>query len=369
LRIEVLREIPEEASFVRRWNDLVLQIKRPEAFYTCEWALAVQAAYGAQRRPLLFLGYDGDDLRGVVCLAMEGNSRQVSFFAATTADYCDFLSPPERRKEFVEGVLAELHKLGFGRLVLANLPSDSVTPRVLRMAAKKHGFNFYIRPAYRCPQVKLGSAAEREEFKNQVMRKRQLRRCLKALEREGPVTWNYLRSWEQIEPVLPRFTDTHVARFRTTKHTSFLSAPERRHFMQDLAKRFCDAGIMTLTTFMVGDKPVAWSYGFQFQGIWFLYQTTFDVRHEENSPGYCLLATILVEASGMHKLRLVDLGLGAEAYKEWFANNSRQTLHATLTTSPLRHWREIARYRVANKVKRFPKLENAIRKVRSKLRP
>jgi CelD/BcsL family acetyltransferase involved in cellulose biosynthesis len=367
LRIVVLREIPEDELLLRSWNELVRQMKRPEVFYTCEWALAVQSAYRPQRNPLVFLGYEGDTLVGVVCLATEAGSPQVSFLTSTTADYCEFLSHPQRRKEFVERVLAEFRELKLSRLVLANLPADSTTPPVLRAAAKKHGFNLYIRPAYRCPQVKLGAAAQRDEFKTAVMRKRQLRRCLKALEREGPVTCCYLRTWEQVEPVLSYFTDKHVARFRTTKHASFLSTAERRIFMQELARRFCEAGIMTLTMLSVGDRPVAWSYGFQFHGIWFLYQTTFDIRSEENSPGYCLLAKILIEASGMNTLHLVDMGLGAEAYKEWFANSSRQTLHATLTTSPVRHWREIARYRVAKKVKSFPKLEAAIRRMRSRL--
>ena len=369
MRLVLLSEVPEEASLQRQWNDLVLQMRRPEAFYNCEWALAVQSAYHSSRKPLVLLGYDGSDLVGIACLATEpGQERDVSFLTASTADYCEFVSLPQRQEEFVEAVVAELRQLGVGSLALANLPADSETTPALRAAAKKHGFHLYIRPGYLCPQVRLGSAVERQELKTTVMRKRQLRRCLRALEREGPVTCTYLRSWTQVEPVLPEFAHAHVARFQATEHTSFLSAPERRVFMEDLAKRLCDRGLMTLTVLMIGDQPVAWSYGFQFHGVWFLYQTTFDTRYQENSPGYCLLARILIEACDMKALQLVDLGLGAETYKEWFANNSRQTLYATLTTSPLDHWREMARYRMAAELKRFPKLEDTLRKMRSRLR-
>ncbi len=35
MRIVVLRKIPEEPSFLRQWDDLVLQMERPEVFYTC----------------------------------------------------------------------------------------------------------------------------------------------------------------------------------------------------------------------------------------------------------------------------------------------------------------------------------------------
>ena len=74
----------------------------PKVFYTCEWALAVQSAYEASLKPLLFLGYEGDDLVGVACLSADPGEQTVSFLNATTADYCEFLSHPERRAEFVD---------------------------------------------------------------------------------------------------------------------------------------------------------------------------------------------------------------------------------------------------------------------------
>ena len=365
----MLRKVPDDPSLLRQWNDLVLRMKRPEVFYNYEWALAAQSAYENSSTPLLFFGYDGDKLAGVACLALEsGDEKNVRFLSANTADYCDFVTAPQQRREFVEAVFAELRMMGTGRLVLANLPADSTTPPAVRIAARKDGFHLYVRPAYLCPQVKLGNAAQRQELKTTVTNKRQLRRCLRALEREGPVACTFLRSWSEVERVLPDFSNFHVARFKGTQHASFLSAPERRAFMRELAKRFCDSGAMVLTVLSVGDRPIAWSYGFQFQGVWFLYQTTFDIRCQENSPGYCLLGKILIEACDMPGLRVVDLGLGAESYKEWFANGSRQTLHATLTTSQLDHWGEIARFRMAAELKRFPRLEDTIRNVRARLR-
>jgi CelD/BcsL family acetyltransferase involved in cellulose biosynthesis len=367
LRIVLLRKIPEDPSLLQHWNDLALQMELPKVFYTCEWALAVESAYQASLKPLVFLGYDGDDLVGVVCLGADPGEQNVSFLNASTADYCEFLSRPQRRAEFVDVVFSELRQLGVGNLVLASLPADSATPAALESAAKKYGFHLYSRPSSSSPQVELGSTEQRQELKTTVTRKRQLRRCLKAMEREGPVTCSYLKSWTQIRAVLPDFVGIQVARFRARHSVSFLSAPERRFFMEDLARRFGDTGIVTVTTLKIGERRVAWSYGFQFHGGWSLYQTTFDTRDEENSPGYCLLAKILIEACGMNTFSVVDMGLGAEAYKEWFANGTRETLYATLTTSPLRHWRGMARYRIATEVKRFPKLDAAIRSARSKL--
>jgi len=369
LRIVSHRSIPEDSSLHRRWNELALQVERPEVFYTSEWALAMQAAYGASLTPLLLLGYDGDDLVGVASLATDAAGASMSFLGATTADYCEFLSPPARRPEFVDGVFAELVKLKPKPkfLQLANLPADSATADALRQASAKHSFHIYARPAYLCAQVDLGSGEKRQELKASLASKKKLRRYLREMEREGPVTFVHLQSWTEIQSALPRFADAHVARFLTTGRTSSLATPERRRFLEDLARRFSDSGVVTLSVLKVNDQPVAWNYGFQFYGSWFWYQPTFDSRWEEQSPGYCLLARIVMDACDQEDMNRVDLGLGAEGYKERFENSTRQTLYVTATKSWRRHLWEMARYRAASLLSRSPRVESVVRGVLSRI--
>ncbi|MFZ1927590.1 MAG: GNAT family N-acetyltransferase [Candidatus Sulfotelmatobacter sp.] len=363
LRIVLHCEIPEDPKLRRQWNNVALQMETVEVFYTCEWALAMQSAYRSSLRPLLFLGYDGGDLVGVAPLATDAAGEKITFLAGTTADYCDFLTQPERRSEFVDAVFAELKKARATFIVLANLPEDSATSAALRVAAEKYDFHFYMRPAYLCAQVKLGTAAQRTELKTTLMRKRKIRRCLKAMEREGPVTIAHLQSWAQLQSVFPDFTDAHVARFRAIRRISALSTPERRFFLEELARRFSDSGVVTLSLLMIRGQPVAWNYGFQFRGSWFLYQATFDSRQEEHSPGHCLLSRIVIEACDMDEMNVVDLGLGAEGYKEQFGNSTRQTLHVTLTRSWPRHMREIIKYRAACRLKQVPKVDSTVRRL------
>ena len=367
MRVVVRRKIPEESSLLRQWDDLVLQMERPEVFYTCEWALAVQSAYQASLKPLLFLGYDGDDLAGVACLGTDPGEQNVSLLGATTADYCEFLSHPQRRAEFVDKVFAELRRLRVGNLVLASLPADSATPAAVHAAAEKHGFHVYTRPACLCVQVELGFGEQRREIKSALAGKKKLRRHLRTMEREGPVTFAHLQSAAQIQVALPEFMNAHVARFRSTQRTSVLSTRERRFFLEELTRRFSGSEVVTLSMLMVGDRPVAWNYGFRFHGSWFWYQPTFDSRQEENSPGQCLLLRIVTEACDMDGIKVVDLGLGAEGYKERFGNSTRQTLDVTIAKSWSRHLREIVRYRAASALKRSPKVESAVRRLLHRL--
>jgi CelD/BcsL family acetyltransferase involved in cellulose biosynthesis len=367
MRIVLLRRIPDEPSLRRQWNGLVMQMERPEVFYTCEWALAMQSAYQSSLKPLLFLGYQGEDLVGAASLATDAGEEKVGFLAATTADYCEFVTHPPQRAEFTDAVFAELGKLKADHVALASLPEDSATPRALQAAAEKHGFHVYMRPACLCLRVELGSGEQRRKIKSALASKKKLRRYLRTMEREGPVTFAHLQSLAQIQAALPEFINAHVARFQSTQRISVLSTPERRSFLQELARRFSGSEVVTLSMLMVGDRPVAWNYGFQFHGNWFWYQPTFDSRYEENSPGQCLLSRIVSEACDMDGMNVVDLGLGAEGYKKRFGNSTRQTVDVTMTKSWSRHLREIVRYRAASALKRSPKIESAVRRLLRRL--
>ncbi len=88
---------------------------------------------------------------------------------------------------------------------------------------------------------------------------------------------------------------------------------------------------------------------------------------EKYSPGFCLLAKLIEEASENTALQVIDLGLGAEDYKERFANRTRETLHVTLQTSVVRHFGTIARFQVATLVRTSPELESKVRSVAARL--
>jgi len=71
----------------------------------------------------------------------------------------------------------------------------------------------------------------------------------------------------------------------------------------------------------------------------------------------------------MDGMNVVDLGLGAEGYKERFGNSTRTTVDLTMTKSWSRHLREIVRYRAASALKRSPKVEAVVRRLLRRLQP
>ena len=369
LRLVLLQEIPEDANLRRQWNALVHRVDRPQVFYTYEWSLAVQRAYHATLGRLLFLAYDENEcLCGVASLAAGVEGRSASFLCATTGDYCDFIALPEYKPAFVTAVLADLKKQGIGDITLTNLPADSNTVAAIRSASAENGYLYFARTAYQCSQVSLAQLERRPGEKPNLPRKKMLRRFLNAMGREAPVRLDHARSWDAVAPILPHFIEAHVARFLATGRISNMARPERRLFLEELAKLLSASGWLKLTRMMSGENAYAWNYGFEFEGTWFWYQPTFETVLEKYSPGFCLLAKLTEEAADNPDLRTIDLGLGAEEYKERFANQSRETLYVTLRSSHLRHALEVLRYRAAAKLKTSPQLEARARALTARWR-
>jgi len=363
-----MEEIPEDAKLRRSWNHLTMCMEHPEVFYTYEWAIAVQRAYTDSLAPVLFLGYEGEKLVGLVALAVrKQRAGELAFLTADTADYCDFLADPGDRLEFVEGVLSALRNRKAEKIVLANLPADSCSVAVISQAASRWHYHLHSRPAYLCARVAFASAEQRTSVKQSVLSKKRLRRNLRELAKRGSVSVRHDTNWEQIEPLLQPFSRAHVARFLEMGKTSNLVLGERRVFLRELARELSDAGWVVFSRLLVSEVAAAWNYGFRFAGSWFWYQPTVNNVFGDFSPGYCLLAKIVELACESPDVEMIDLGLGAEAYKDRFANATRQTLYFELNESFPGHLRTVLRNRAAELAKASPRIENRIRGIISRV--
>jgi CelD/BcsL family acetyltransferase involved in cellulose biosynthesis len=363
LRLVLHREIPEDDRLACQWNGLVLQMECPEVFYTYEWALAVSRAYSSSVAPLLILAYDQDSLVGVVALATDSMRRGTFFLTSATADYCDFISSPANREDFVSLVLGELRRLRIPALVAANLPADSVTSSAFPTTTEPQRYRAFSRPAHLCSQITLGSSVERRKLRDVVANRKALRYSLKCLASFGPLSIDHLKSHETLQTSLPEFIRAHIARFSATGRHSNLAHPERQAFLIELAGLLSTAGWIVLSCLRVGDNSVAWNYGFKFSGSWFYYQPTFNNDWRKFSPGFCLLSKIVEAACDDSAVERVDLGLGAEGYKKRFATGTRQTLDVTVTASTTHYLKEAARYHVATAIKSSPRLEHGVRRM------
>lgn len=361
LQIVLHRTIPQDERLRQRWNELVGLQEFPQVFYTHEWASSVASAYSCSLIPLLILGYEANQLVGVASLATDSRKNRASFLAAATADYCDILSVSSHRERFVKSVFAAIRSENVGSLTLANLPEESLTTLALKAAAPSSGFHNFLRPAYRSAQVRLGSKAERETLSRSISSRKALRYALNSLGKQGEVSFRHHFDRESFEAMFPAYVQAHIARFSANGQVSNLASPERREFLVRLATLLLPQGWLRFSCMLVGERPIAWNYGFHFAGSWFYYQPTFESDVRQFSPGTCLLSRIIEDACEDSETEVVDLGIGAEGYKERFANAQCSTIHVEVSSSIMQRSRAALRYYAASSIKSVPAVEAGVR--------
>jgi CelD/BcsL family acetyltransferase involved in cellulose biosynthesis len=365
VRVTVLKEIPEDPDLSEAWNTLVLAMENPEVFFTYQWALAASRGFQNRLSPLLFLMYDSDQLAGVVALAIDPNAPRAAFFlTSSTADYCDIVSTPADRKTVLLALLQEFQNLGLSDLVLANVPSNSATLKELPEVAGSSPFYLTSRTAYNCGVIQLEGEEQRENLLRTLATRGREKRALKKLSTLGSVKVIHLTEPEQIGESLESIVSAQISRFLASNRVSPLVGPERRTFLRQLSDLLSHSGWLKISQLEIDGRPVAWNYGFRFGGSWFWYLPTFQMEYEHVSPGSCLLRLMVEEGARDASLRWLDLGLGDEAYKDRFANNTRETRYVHLSRGFQRHIVSLARQTLTSTAARFPQVGNKLREAR-----
>lgn len=343
-------------------------MESPQIFYTYEWALAVSRAYRDSVTPLTFLGYEEDRLVGVAALAESiQQPGQRSFLAGATADYCDFVCSPTDAPFFCRAVLDNLITDSFSDITFPNMPRDSPSVAAIRAHARRIGYHVYCRTAYHCAQVVLGKGGHREQLRAGMEKRQSVKRQIASMSKMAPVTVSHDRNGKQVANSLPEFFRMHVGRFMAMGRTSNLVSHERRAFLLELTHQLSETGWLVNSRLTVGDQTAASNFGFGFAGTWFWYQPTLQHRMVKTSPGLCLLSKIVTAACDASDISVVDLGLGAEEYKERFANASRETLHMTVHASAASYLKEAVRHRSAKLAAKSPAVESFLRRQRERV--
>jgi CelD/BcsL family acetyltransferase involved in cellulose biosynthesis len=357
-RLELHRELP--STICRQWNALVQSMEQPEVSYTWEWAAATVRSF-CETRPLFFLLFRADELAGAVAMD-EGEA--ITFLTARTADYCDFISAPKDRTNFIELVCNEMRRLKLGSLKLSNISANSLTAKILK--TQPCGYAQFSRPAYSCSQVLLETAEQRARA---MAAAHNSRKRTARLSRLGQITIEHHTDWPGFAKEFPHFVNAHIARFNAQGKSSSLEHPDRQRFLQQLGGLLSNQGSLRCSVLRVGGKAVAWHFGMMFRGKWFWYQPAFDLAYDSASPGTYLLREVIREAALSSEFRAVDLGLGDESYKGQYANSANRTLHFTLELSKFQLAREKSRYYAAQLMKRSPRVERLARRAISACRP
>jgi CelD/BcsL family acetyltransferase involved in cellulose biosynthesis len=322
VRIAVARSLAELPVGRALWNSLVAATPGSTVFQTYEWFESWWRAFGGPHRLFVMTVWDGEVLAGIAPLMIlrRHGLRQLEFVGSANADYQGFILG-QRAAELVPPICSYLRKHGaqWDMIVLRNVPTDSPTFALLPHAMRSIGLGITDHERVVCPTLEIRS---RPDEVRQMLDGYSFRRRVKQLRRNGELAFTRCTTLEQVHKYLPRYFQQYADERRGPPAPDILRPAEARPFFVSLAESMCPAGWLHFSVLERAGHPIAFHFGFEFDGRLYWYKPIFDLKLARLSPGTVLLAHLIRDAldRGLDEL---DFTVGAEAFKYRYANTQR----------------------------------------------
>ena len=246
------------------------------------------------------------------------------------SDYLDFIAHPADLPAFLDALLPALQELRsdlpFTALDLYNLPEESPTFDVLEAAAARHGWTFEKEFCQPCPSIPLPSDWETYLAGLDKKQRHEIRRKLRRAESlEPPARWYMVTERTALDAEIEAL---FALMEQDDEKRAFLT-PVMRETMREMIGCSFDLGCLRLAFLEVGGEKAAAYLAFDYlQQLW-IYNSGFDRRFNDYSPGWVLLS-YLIQWAIENRYREFDFMRGGEDYKYRFGARQRCVMRVRL---------------------------------------
>ena len=245
------------------------------------------------------------------------------------SDYLDLIVRPGDLDAFVDGLLAFLNSAGlpgWDVLDLYNILDQSPSLAALERAAERHGLDYRSQNLQHSPYIPLPGDWETYLAGIDKKQRHEIRRKMRRAESaEAPVRWRVTSDRATLEEDIDAFL---ALMDQDPEKQAFLKQPMRATLRETVRCAF-DEGCLQLSFLDVDGQPVAAYLSFDYLNRLWVYNSGFDRRFMEYSPGWVLLGYLLQWANQAGRAEF-DFMRGDEEYKYRFGALDRFVVRATL---------------------------------------
>ncbi len=358
ITIKHIRDAKSFEELKSAWGRLICNSTIQSAFLTWEWLFAWWQVNGLNKTLWLITAWRGQELIGIAPLMLEKRNtfiRALTNIGTPQSDISGFIYMPDDL-EIPKAILQYLmhHKKKWDILELNEFPHTQVEQLELSQTfthntfwmLENHNQHFYIEI----------NNADWEKYSERLARKFRynLRRALRLAEEIGPVELERYQgsrvSWEIFKTIIEINRHAHYPRLS--------NSPSEQALIKGLVEQMAaNQNYYEIYILSVNNEPVAYEYGFVYQGRFEDWRSGFDTRLPPNVSIGKVLAMKVVQACISHKYTEIDFLRGDESYKQEWAPASREFTRVRVFNR--RKLTAILSYFWLEKIKPHLKKENA----------
>ena len=331
MRATVVSKLADVGVWPQAWNTLAAASPTNSVFQTHEWMCAWWTAYQHEYDPLFVVVQGAEGIVGFAPMVRRNGERVIRFLGEGRADYCDFLLTGEPRSIIALMFDALAQCISWDVIDLTNLPAESATVEALRDVCRQHGYRMLIADHYVCPTLLVDG---HEESARRIINKPSVRRRLNYFTRAGQLVTRDLTSAADVEPYLDAFFAQHIDRWKGSGSPSLFLDSKNQAFYRELTTRLSNTGWLLFSVAELDGEPIAFHYGFDYNGSVVWYKPTFNRSVAAHSPGIVMVRHLISYALDRGRKEL-DFTIGDEAFKQRFTNSARKTVQIQIFRDPV----------------------------------
>jgi CelD/BcsL family acetyltransferase involved in cellulose biosynthesis len=334
LRVEVLREFSCVGELEAPWRELWDHASSPSVFLHPLWAVSWWNHYGQAMEPCIVLVWDeSGSLAGLAPLCWSQKAPGVMGWIGDTelSDTMDFLVRSGKEVQVMGAMDRALRKLlpGEFQLDLHCVPDGSPTLEELNEMLSQ-GWDVSIELEEFSPRVEL--PASWEEFLEGLSahHRHEIRRKMRKADKDLATGFVVVEPGDGWDRAMEHFFRLH--RLSQPQKAAFMD-DRRESFFCQIAEVFGREGMVRLSELRSMEGPIASSLSFVQGRTWALYNSGFDPRYRQYSPGIVLVAHTIRQAIS-ENLTLYDFLRGREIYKYDFGASDHLLYRLRLSPRP-----------------------------------
>ncbi|KPL83934.1 hypothetical protein SE15_01605 [Thermanaerothrix daxensis] len=321
------------------WNTLLEEAITNVPFLRYEYLAAWWETRGGGEWPraqlALVTAHEQERLIGVAPLFFvpEPQGRPTLLFLGSVeiSDYLDFIVRPADLERFVDGLwvfLTQELPFEWQALDLYNLIETSPTLSVLNTWSPQHHLTLQVERLQPSPYIPLPGDWEAYLASLDKKQRHEIRRKLRRAEGHTSMVCWYCAG-ENVEAEVEAFLDLMA---QDEDKAAFLT-PVMRQTLRRIALAAAAHGYLQLAFLEIGKEKAAAYFNFDYHGRVYVYNTGFNRRFNDLSPGWVLLSYLLQWAN-QNGRKEFDFMRGDEAYKYRFGAINRYVVRVTLLRQP-----------------------------------
>jgi len=339
MQLHVVQDTDEFDSLATEWNALLESSASHVPFlrheYLSTWWRTLGGGEWEHGELYIVAGrHEDGELCAVAPLFLtenlEGKSALMLLGSIEISDYLDVIAHPDDLPVFISALLEHLkgpEAPDWDCLDLYNILEDSPTIQVLKEAAGQHGLSYTQDQLQHCPYILLPGDWDAYLATIDKKQRHEIRRKIRRAEAYIiPVRWYIVEDREGLDSEIEDFINLMA---QDPAKQSFLTDVMRSQ-MRSAVRAAFDAGWLQLAFLEVGGEKAAGYLNFDFGNHIWVYNSGFDYKYGELSPGWVLLGYLLQWANDNNR-QAFDFMRGDEDYKYRFGGIDRFVVRAQLT--------------------------------------